>query len=115
VVEAVMLPTLIGWGRTREILYTGSMIDAEEAYRIGFLEKLAPLEEMDSAMAGWIEPILAADPAAIRAQKRLIEGWLDSGVAAGVRAGMDAFTRTFDADNALDRVRDFLARKDGEQ
>ncbi len=111
VVEAAMLPTLIGWGRTRELLYTGRVIDAVTAYEIGFIEAIAPPEELDRDLEHWMDQILDADPAAIRAQKRLIEGWLDSGVAAGVRAGMDAFTRTFDSEAALNRTRDFLGRK----
>ena len=111
VVEAAMLPTLIGWGRTRELLYTGRIIDAVTAHEIGFIEAIAAPDELDQAMQPWIDQILAADPAAIRAQKRLIEGWLDSGVAAGVQAGMGAFTRTFDSDAALKRIREFLGRK----
>src|SRR3970282_2113439 len=86
VVEARLLPTLIGWGRTRELLYTGAIIDAREAQRIGFLEKVAPGEGLEAAMQPWIDAILAADPGAVRVQKRLIEGWLEGGVAAGVRA-----------------------------
>ncbi len=115
VVEAVMLPTLIGWGRTREILYTGTMIDAEEAHRIGFLEKLAPLAEMDEAMRGWIEPILAADPAAIRSQKRLIETWLDSGIAAGIQASIDAFSQTFHTGAPNERLNAFINRPRGKK
>ena len=111
VVEAAMLPTLIGWGRTRDLLYTGRITDAVTAYEIGFIEAIATPEALDETLQPWIDQILAADPAAIRAQKRLIEGWLDSGVAAGVQAGMDAFTRIFDSGNALERTRDFLARK----
>ena len=38
--EACLLPQLIGWGKTRELVYTGDHIDAAEAYRCGFLEKL---------------------------------------------------------------------------
>ncbi len=115
VVEAAMLPTLIGWGRTRELLYTGKLIDAVTAYEIGFIEAIATPGTLEQEMQPWVEQILAADLEAIRAQKRLIEGWLDSGVAAGVRAGMDAFTRIFDSGQALNRTRDFLARREAEK
>ena len=115
VVEAALLPTLIGWGRTRELLYTGRIIDAVTAYEIGFIEQIAPANQLDEALQPWIDAILAADPGAIRAQKRLIEGWLDGGVAAGVRAGMDAFARTFDSGAAHARMEAFLARKGEEE
>jgi enoyl-CoA hydratase len=110
VVEARLLPTLIGWGRTRELLYTGALIDAAEAQRIGFLEKVAPRAGLDAALAPWSEAILAAEPGAIRTQKRLIEGWLEGGVAAGVRASMDAFAQTFHGEAANRRLREALQR-----
>jgi enoyl-CoA hydratase len=110
VVEARLLPTLIGWGRTRELLYTGALIDARQAERIGFLEKVAPAAELDAAMQPWIEAILAAEPGAVRAQKRLIEGWLEGGVAAGVRASMDAFSQIFHSDAPTQRLREARER-----
>ena len=110
VVEARLLPTLIGWGKTRELLYTGEVIDAAEAYRIGFLQKLAPPGELDAQMQPWITAILAAEPGAIRAQKGLIETWLDSGVAAGIQASIDAFGRSFHGDAPRQRLRGFLNR-----
>lgn len=95
VVEAALLPSLIGWGNTRDILLTGRVFGAEEARRMGFLQKTAPRAKLDGALREWIEPILSADPLALRAQKQLIESWLESGVAAGVQAGIDAFSRSF--------------------
>jgi enoyl-CoA hydratase len=114
VIEAAMLPTLIGWGKTRELLYTGAVIAAEESLRIGFLQALAPRGQLEVAMAPWVEAILTADPAAIRAQKSLIEGWLDSGVAAGVQAGIEAFSASFHSDAPNRRLRAFLGKGGGE-
>ena len=41
VVEASLFPGLIGWGRTRQIMFTGENIDAETAERWGFVQTLA--------------------------------------------------------------------------
>ncbi|MCZ6844013.1 MAG: enoyl-CoA hydratase-related protein [SAR324 cluster bacterium] len=113
VVEAVMLPTLIGWGRTREILYTGDVFDAQWAGQIGFLERTAPLAELDEAMRPWIESILAAEPGAVRIQKRLIESWLDTGVAAGVQESIDAFSQALRSPAPGERLQAFLDRPRG--
>ena len=42
VIEAALLPGLIGWGRTREMLLTGELSSAREALAMGFVQKAAP-------------------------------------------------------------------------
>lgn len=111
VIEARLLPGLIGWGRTRELLYRGHVIDAEEAGRIGFLQYVAPGAALDAAMAPILDDILRADPAAIRTQKRLIEGWTDTHVTTGIEASIEAFAATFKSDAPNRRLRSFFERR----
>ena len=40
VIEAALLPQLIGWGKTRELLYTGRTIDAQEALQCRLIERV---------------------------------------------------------------------------
>ena len=108
VIEATLLPGLIGWGNTRELLYRGHVIDAGEAQRIGFLQRVAPGADLDAAMQPWVDDILRADPAAIRTQKRLIEGWLDTDIATSIQASIDAFGATFLSDAPNKRLRAFF-------
>ncbi len=110
VIEARQLPSLIGWGSTRELLYRGHIIDAAEAYRIGFLQQRMPDGALDAGLRPWLEDILRAEPNAIRAQKRLIESWLETAPAVGIQASIDAFAATFDTDAANRRLRGFLER-----
>lgn len=115
VIEARLLPTLIGWGYTRELLYRGHIIAAAEAQRMGFLNKLVPEGQADAGMQPWIDDILRADPAAIRAQKRLIEAWLEGPPAVGVQASIDAFAATFHTRAPQERLRAFLERPRGKK
>jgi len=109
VVEAALLPGLIGWGRTRELLYRGHRIGAAEAERWGFLQRVEPAERLDAGLAPWVEDIVRAEPAAIRTQKRLIEGWLDTGVPAGIAASIDAFSESFATGAPKGRLNAFFA------
>ena len=92
--EACLLPQLIGWGKTRELVFTGDHIDAQEAYAIGFLEKLVEPAELDDAVGKWVGSIVAAGPRAIRLQKALVQDWerlpIAEAVQAGIRACVDA-------------------------
>ncbi len=111
VVETALFSRLIGEGKTREIVYRGHIFDAEEAYRIGFLQQLVPDGELDRGLQPWIDDILAADPAAIRAQKRLMESWIDAGVGAGIIASIDALSGAFLTDAPTRRLNAFVKRR----
>jgi enoyl-CoA hydratase/carnithine racemase len=111
VIEARLLPTLIGWGRTRELLYRGHLIDAAEAQRIGFLQALAAADAMEDTLQVWLDDILRAAPDAIRAQKRLIEEWVETPPGVGIEASIEVFAKTFEASAANRRLAAFLQRK----
>ncbi len=71
VVEAALLPRLIGEGRARRLLLTGETIGAAEALAWGLIDALAPADRLDEAVDRLAQPILAAGPQAIRLQKVL--------------------------------------------
>ena len=110
VIEARLLPTLIGWGKTRELLYRGHLIEAAEAHRIGFLQAVAPRDALESVLQEWTEDILRAEPSAIRNQKRLIENWLETAPAVGIQASIDAFAASFHTRAPNERLAQFLHR-----
>src|SRR5579875_588151 len=64
VVEAALLPRLVGWGRARRLLLTGETIDAAEALAWGLVDAVAPAAALDAAVERFARPILAAGPQA---------------------------------------------------
>ena len=58
VIEAALLPGLIGWGRTREMLLTGVLYSAVEALAMGFVQKSVPAAQLDAAIDPWLEGIV---------------------------------------------------------
>lgn len=109
--EASALPKLIGWGKATEIVLTGDHIDAEEAYRIGYLQKLVPYEALDQAVEGWITSLLACGPRAVRIQKRLIIDWDRMSVTDGARAGIQAYVDAYRTDEPKRMMTAFVNRK----
>jgi enoyl-CoA hydratase len=63
----VRLPRLVGRARALELLLTGDMIDAEEARRIGLVNRVVPADRLIGEAEGLLRTILANGPLAIRA------------------------------------------------
>jgi enoyl-CoA hydratase/carnithine racemase len=98
VVEAALLPKLIGQGRARRLLLTGEPIGAADALAWGLVDVVAPPEALDEAVEALARPILAAGPNAIRLQKSLILDWEELPTAAAVQRGIDCFVSAYHAD-----------------
>jgi enoyl-CoA hydratase len=108
VVEAALLPQLIGWGRTRQLLLTGDTIDAATASRWGLVEEVATLEELDAAVERMLHGILESGPRAIRLQKALIHDWEDLTVDVAVQNGIDCFASAWQTDEPTRMMQSFL-------
>jgi enoyl-CoA hydratase/carnithine racemase len=111
VVEAALLPRLIGAGRSRWLLLTGNAIDARQALEWGLVEQVVPRAALDTAVEDVVKALLACGPAALRAQKRLIKRWEEEPLPAGIAAGIDAFAAAYAGDEPRERMAAFLAAK----
>jgi enoyl-CoA hydratase/carnithine racemase len=108
VVEAALLPGLIGWGRTRRLLLLAETISAADALSWGLLEEVAHRERIDARIEAWIGHLLAAGPEAIRAQKALIRQWEDCTISEAIAAGITAFAASWKTDEPKRMMRAFL-------
>jgi enoyl-CoA hydratase len=109
VVEAALLPMLVGWGRTRQMLLLGETFGAQEAAAWGLVEQVVPPAELDHAVGQWLDQVLASPPGAIRRQKQLIRAWEDLPLRAAVEAGIDSFAGAFATDEPKRAMDGFLA------
>ncbi len=110
VVEAALLPKLIGAGRARRLLFTGETIAAAEALAWGLVDSVAPAAALDAAVDRLTRPILMAGPHAVRLQKSLILDWEELPTAAAVERGIDTFVAAFDSDEPVRMAGAALAR-----
>lgn len=110
VIEAALLPGLIGWGRTRQLLLLGENIDAQEAFRWGLVEQVVAPQDLDEAVDGWLRSLFKAGPRAIRLQKKLIREWEDLPLSQAVQAGIRSFVKSWTTDEPARMMRAFIHR-----
>lgn len=111
VIEAALLPRLIGWGHAREMVLTGDSYDAETAERWGFLQRLVAPEALDETVDRWVGAILASGPRAVRLQKALCSQWEDLPLEQGIEAGIECIAAAYDTDEPQRMMAPFFARK----
>ena len=111
VVEAALLPRLIGWGRTSWMLLTAENIDAAKADRWGLVEEVVPAADIAAAVERCVASIVEATPLSVRAQKRLMRRWERLPLDEAVQAGIDAFAQSVSDGEHLGRMAAFINRK----
>ena len=111
VIEAALLPALIGWGRTRRLLLTGETIGAAEAQRWGLVERVVSVDGLDGAVEEVVQHILEAGPHALALQKDLIRYWEDHDTTRAIERGIAVFAAAFAADEPHRMMRAFLDAK----
>jgi len=111
VVEAALLPRLIGWGRTSRMLLTAENIDAAKAEAWGLVEEVVPAAKLDEAVERCVHSIVEATPLSVRAQKRLMRRWERLSLDEAVQAGIDALAQSVTDGEHIERMGAFINRK----
>lgn len=111
VVEAALIPQLIGYGRARELLMLGEIIDAETALRWGLVERVVAPAALDREVESLVTALLSAGPQAVRSQKALMQQWEKLPADKTIAAGIDTFARAFETDEPTRMLSAFAKRK----
>jgi len=109
VVEAALLPQLIGWGRTRWLLMTGEVIGTADALAWGLIEKSVPADDLAAALEQTLAALCAGGPHALTLQKRLMLAWEDLPTSAAIARGIEAFADAYRTQEPAERMGAFLA------
>ena len=85
------LPRLVGRGKALELILTGEMIGAQEAYRIGLVNKVVPPEELGQEVTNMAREISAKGPIALQYAKEAVSQGMDMNLGQGLRLEADLY------------------------
>jgi enoyl-CoA hydratase/carnithine racemase len=104
-----MLPRIVGQGRAAELLYTGRSLDAAEAERIGFFNRLA--EDVEGAASDLATSLVRGPTFAHSMTKRMLEQEWDMSVAAAIESEAQAQAICMQTRDFERAYRSFLAKE----
>jgi enoyl-CoA hydratase/carnithine racemase len=111
VIEAALLPGLVGPGRAAELLLTGIGIPASRALEWGLVNRVAPPERLEDVTWNLVAQILECAPSAVRMQKELIVRWRNTDQRTGIEYGINAFAQSYATGEAREAMEAFLEKR----
>jgi enoyl-CoA hydratase len=105
------LPRLVGSGRAKEMLFAGTRIDAVEAYRIGLVNKVYPLDTLMDEACKLADKIAANAPIGVRAAKKAVNHATEASIDEGLETEAVLFGNCFETTDQLNAMSAFLDKK----
>ena len=108
------LPRLVGVGRAKELVYTGRLVEAEEAERIGLLSEVVPAGDVYTRAVETAAAFARGPTVALMAAKQAIQTGIDVDLASGLLLERQAFAALFATDDQKAGMRSFIEHGPGQ-
>ena len=105
------LPRLIGRSRAKDLILTGRRIGAEEAERIGLVNRVAPEGALRETALEVANAIAANGPVAVRAAKDAIDAGTEMNIDAGLEHEAACYERTLSTEDRLEALAAFSEKR----
>jgi len=105
------LARLVGKGRAKELVFTGEMIDAREAWRIGLVNRVVPADQLLAEARAVAARMVEKSASAIRIAKDAIENGLEMDFARAARYEADLFALCFATADAREGIKAFVEKR----
>lgn len=105
------LARLVGRGKAKELIFTGDMISADEAHRIGLVDEVYPAEELMEKAMEMANKIASKSGPSIASAKELINRGLDVNLSAGCDFEKMHFGNLYGGGDAVEGLKAFLEKR----
>jgi enoyl-CoA hydratase len=102
---------LIGPARAKDLIFSGRMVDADEALRIGLVDRVVPAGQVFDTAVALVREYTSGPALALRAAKLAVDRGLDMDLAAGLAWESELFTGLFATDDRREGMAAFVAKR----
>ena len=106
------LSRLVGLSKAKELIFTGKLITAQEAERIGLVNQVVPKGELLAETLKMAESIAAKSPIVLKLAKAVINRGFESDLASGLQAELLAQSLVFSTDDHMEGIEAFLGKRE---
>ena len=110
VIDAALLPRILGFNLARDLVLTGRTLSATEAHHAGFVQRLCEDDALDAEVDKVIAEILEGGRTAMVIQKQLCNDWENNTLRDGIQLGIEAFAHSYESDEPQRMMETFLNR-----
>jgi enoyl-CoA hydratase len=103
-----------GVGAAKRLCYTGDIISAEEAQKLGVIDKVVAAADLKAAVQAMAENISQKGPLAVSAAKRVINFGVEQMLTAGLKEEAAAFLKVFASKDRQEGMSAFLEKRKAE-
>jgi 2-(1,2-epoxy-1,2-dihydrophenyl)acetyl-CoA isomerase len=107
-----LVPRLVGHARAAELFFLADMVDAEEAERIGLVNRVVPHDELEAAVDELARRLAAKPPLALALAKEALRRSLSSTLGEMLDFEVTAQDRAFRSADALEGTRAFVEKRE---
>ncbi|GAB4222050.1 MAG: enoyl-CoA hydratase-related protein [Spirochaetales bacterium] len=107
----IRLPERIGWARAKELIYTGRILEAEEAYTIGLIDFIGSAEELTEKVRLTLESIRKNSPVSITMAKKILHARMMESRARGMLEEASASVVCMTAGDTAKRLQEFFEKR----
>ena len=105
------LPRAIPWAKAAELILMGNIIDAQEAYQIGLINKVVPQSELLPTAREWASKICENGPLAVQAAKEAMIRGLNMSLDDGLALERLLFQNVFSTEDAKEGLKAFAEKR----
>jgi enoyl-CoA hydratase len=105
------LPRLVGLGAATELIFTGEMIKADRAERIGLVNKVVPLDQLEPEAEALASKLMERPALALRAAKTALRKGLSTSLKEGLQIEQDLFSMLFGTEDQKEGMAAFLEKR----